>query len=181
MLVIKNKSLFVDGFSIEHHKKSLIHRLFCCNPNKETSDGVICIAQTSLVPLINIKGVKVVVTILFFLLLFYKKIPKNMSLKLTELVTRSGAGKAGKPVRVRANFFEVTRFITSNVFHYDITIDPPTASPAIYRKVWRAFEDSNGQGILMGIKTIYDGRKNVFSPKALPLGEENAMQFEVCC
>ncbi|KAG1056249.1 hypothetical protein G6F43_001845 [Rhizopus delemar] len=102
-----------------------------------------------------------------------------MSLKLTELVTRPGAGKAGKPVRVRANFFEVASFITSNVFHYDVTIDPPSAPPAVYRKVWKAFEDSNGQGILVGIKTIYDGRKNVFSPKALPLGEENAKQFEV--
>ncbi|EIE85427.1 hypothetical protein G6F46_009276 [Rhizopus delemar] len=102
-----------------------------------------------------------------------------MSLKLTELVTRPGAGKAGKPVRVRANFFEVASFITSNVFHYDVTIDPPSAPPAVYRKIWKAFEDSNGQGILVGIKTIYDGRKNVFSPKELHLGEENAKQFEV--
>ncbi|KAG1144877.1 hypothetical protein G6F37_004077 [Rhizopus arrhizus] len=102
-----------------------------------------------------------------------------MSLQLTELVKRPGAGKGGKPVRVRANFFEVTNIGTSNVHHYDVTIDPPSAPPAVYRKVWKCFEDSDGQGILKGIKTVYDGRKNVFSPKPLPLGEENAMQFEV--
>jgi hypothetical protein len=103
-----------------------------------------------------------------------------MSLQLTELVKRPGAGRGGKPVRVRANFFEVTNFGVNNVHHYDVTIDPPSAPPAVYRKVWKCFEDSDGQGILKGIKTVYDGRKNVFSPKPLPLGEENAMQFEVC-
>ncbi|KAG1056148.1 hypothetical protein G6F46_003280 [Rhizopus delemar] len=102
-----------------------------------------------------------------------------MSLQLTELVKRPGAGRAGKPVRVRANFFEVTNFGVNNVHHYDVTIDPPSAPPAVYRKVWKSFEDLDGQGILKGIKTVYDGRKNVFSPKPLPLGEENAMQFEV--
>lgn len=102
-----------------------------------------------------------------------------MSLELTELVKRPGAGKVGKPVRVRANFFEVTSFPTQNIHHYDVTIDPPSAPPAVYRKVWKCFEDANGQGILTGIKTIFDGRKNVFSPKVLNLGEEQAMQFEV--
>lgn len=102
-----------------------------------------------------------------------------MSLQLTDLVKRPGAGKVGKPVRVRANFFEVTSFPTQNIHHYDVTIDPADAPPALYRKVWKQFEDSNGQGILTGIKTVFDGRKNVFSPKPLNLGEEHAMQFEV--
>jgi hypothetical protein len=102
-----------------------------------------------------------------------------MSLELTELVKRPGAGNVGKPVRVRTNFFEVTSFPTQNIHHYDVTIDPAGTPPAIYRKVWKCFEDTNGQGILTGIKTIFDGRKNVFSPKPLNLGEENAMAFEV--
>lgn len=102
-----------------------------------------------------------------------------MSLELTELVKRPGAGKVGKPVRVRANFFEVTSFPTQNIHHYDVTIDPPSCPPVLYRKVWQSFEDTNGQGLLTGIKTIFDGRKNVFSPKPLSLGEEQAMQYEV--
>ncbi|OBZ91340.1 Protein argonaute 1 [Choanephora cucurbitarum] len=102
-----------------------------------------------------------------------------MSLELTELVKRPGAGKAGRPVRVRANFFEVTSFPTQNIHHYDVTIDPPTAPALLYRKIWKSFEDVNGHGILNGIKAVFDGRKNVFSPKPLPLGEEQAKQFEV--
>jgi hypothetical protein len=107
----------------------------------------------------------------------YFSIP--MSVNLTELVKRPGAGKVGKPVRVRANFFEVTNFTNGNIHHYDVTLDPPSTPPAVQRKVWKTFEDTDGQGILKGIKTVYDGRKNVFSPKPLPLGEDNAMQFEV--
>lgn len=102
-----------------------------------------------------------------------------MSLELTELVKRPGAGRSGQPVRVRANFFEVTSFPTQNIHHYDVTIDPIDKPPAVYRNVWQKFEDSNGQGILTNIKTIFDGRKNVFSPKPLDLGEEQARAFEV--
>ncbi|KAI9320095.1 Piwi domain-containing protein [Dichotomocladium elegans] len=102
-----------------------------------------------------------------------------MSLSLTEFVKRPGVGKSGKSIRVRANFFEVASFPTGNIHHYDVTIDPPSAPPALYRKVWKAFEDQDGQGILKGIKAVFDGRKNAFSPKVLPLGEDNAKAFEV--
>lgn len=102
-----------------------------------------------------------------------------MSLQITEFVKRPGVGKAGKPVRVRSNFFEVLSFPTGNIYHYDVTIDPPSAPPALYRKVWKAFEEQDGQGALKGIKAVFDGRKNVFSPKVLPLGEENARAFDV--
>ncbi|KAI9314758.1 Piwi domain-containing protein [Dichotomocladium elegans] len=101
-----------------------------------------------------------------------------MSLALTEYVLRPNTGRAGKPMRVRSNFFEITRFPIDHLYHYDISIDPPSAPPAIFRKVWKAFEDTKGHSVLRGIKTIYDGRKNVFSPKPLPL-VDNASQFEV--
>jgi eukaryotic translation initiation factor 2C len=102
-----------------------------------------------------------------------------MSVNLTELVKRPGAGSVGKPVRVRAKFFEVTNFTNGNIHHYDVTLDPPSTPPAVQRKVWKTFEDTDGQGILQGITTVYDGCKNVLSFKPLPLGEDNAMQFEV--
>lgn len=102
-----------------------------------------------------------------------------MSLELTEYVTRPGVGQVGKKIRVRSNFFEITTIPTQNVTHYNITIDPPSAPPAVFRKVWKAFEDLHGQSLLKGIKTVYDGRKNVFSPKPLPFGSDHAVQFEV--
>ena len=102
-----------------------------------------------------------------------------MSLQLTDYVIRPGNCTTGKPVRVRSNFFEIQNFPLKVVHHYDITIDQANAPPAVYRKVWKQFEDTGGQGILHGIRTIYDGRKNVFAPSPLNLGPENSGQYEV--
>lgn len=102
-----------------------------------------------------------------------------MALQLTEYVLRPGPGEVGRSVRVRSNFFEVTSFPTKNLHHYDVSIDPSSAPPALYRRVWRAFEIMNGQGLLKSIRPVYDGRKNVFAPEMLPLGPEGAGQYEV--
>lgn len=42
-----------------------------------------------------------------------------------------------------------------------------------------AFEKGPGRTVLNGVKTIFDGRKNVLSPKAINLGEVQAESFEV--
>lgn len=97
-------------------------------------------------------------------------------LQLTEFVQRPDVGNTGRATRVRANFFEVQSFPQNNIHHYDITITPDVP-PVINRKIWKTFEDQGGQGSLAGIKPVYDGRKNIFSPKALPL-EDNAGMFE---
>lgn len=102
-----------------------------------------------------------------------------MSLELIDLVKRPGLGKAGKPIRVRVNFFEVTAFPANNIYHSDVEFEPASTPVAIYRKVWHALEKTGARGVFNGIKTIFDGRKNAFSPKVLPLGEEQAASFEV--
>ncbi|KAI8575439.1 hypothetical protein K450DRAFT_215715 [Umbelopsis ramanniana AG] len=98
-------------------------------------------------------------------------------LQLTEFVKRPDVGNTGRATRVRANFFEVQSFPQNNIHHYDVTITPDVP-PVINRKIWKTFEDQDGQGSLKGIKPVYDGRKNIFSPKALPL-EDNAGMFEI--
>lgn len=102
-----------------------------------------------------------------------------MSLELTELVERPDTGKVGKSVRVHANFFEVGAFPSNNVYRYDTEIRPLGKPIILYRKVWNSFEDTNGRGIFACVKAIYEGRKNVFSPKPLKLGEEGYNYFEV--
>lgn len=99
------------------------------------------------------------------------------NLQLTEFVKRPNVGNTGRATRVRANFFEVQSFPENNIHHYDITITPDVP-PVINRKIWKTFEDQDGQGSLNGIKPVYDGRKNVFSSRALPL-EDDAGMFEV--
>lgn len=100
-----------------------------------------------------------------------------MATDLTDLVLRPGYGSVGKKVNIRANFFEMTAFGTSNVIHYDVTVDPPQTPVPVIRKVWAAFEDAKGQGIFNTTKVVFDGRKNMFSPKPLDLGEEHAKSF----
>jgi N-terminal domain of argonaute len=100
-----------------------------------------------------------------------------MSGSLTEFVKRPDVGNTGRATRVRANFFEVQSFPRNHIHHYDVTITPDVP-PVINRKIWKTFEDQDGQGSLKGIRPVYDGRKNIFSPKALPL-EDNAGMFEV--
>ncbi|KAI7849000.1 Piwi domain-containing protein [Circinella umbellata] len=103
-----------------------------------------------------------------------------MSQNLTDFVLRPGQGKVGKPTTVRTNFFEINALPTNNIHHYDISMGDDKAPPAVNRKVWKQFEDTEGQGILKGgIRTIYDGRKNIFSAKPLNLGPEQAGQFEI--
>ncbi|KAI8330896.1 Piwi domain-containing protein [Chlamydoabsidia padenii] len=99
--------------------------------------------------------------------------------QLTPLVLRPNTGKAGTPTRVRANFLTVTTLPTQNIQHLDIQIIP-TAPPAVNRKIWQFFESSpGGQQFLNKTKVIYDGRANLFSPKPLKLGQNDAASFEV--
>ncbi|CAG8522996.1 5713_t:CDS:10 [Ambispora gerdemannii] len=93
-----------------------------------------------------------------------------MSQKLTEFVLRPGQGKIGRPVRVRANYFEVTELPVDNIIHYDVTITPDVP-PALNRKIFEKFEEDNFIVGLGGCRTVYDGRKNIFAPRILPFGE----------
>ncbi|CAO3652743.1 unnamed protein product [Cunninghamella echinulata] len=75
-----------------------------------------------------------------------------MSRELTQFVLRPGPGKSGKTVRVRT----------------------------VYRKVWQAFEETTGQTFLNGTKAIFDGRHNLFTPKPLKCGDNDAgISFEI--
>src|SRR5438045_2671674 len=79
-------------------------------------------------------------------------------LQLTQFVRRPAQpGKAGRTIRVRANFFEVTSLPDQNVIHYDITITPDVP-PALNRRIYQQFEHMNSKGQLGGIRPVYDGR-----------------------
>src|SRR3954454_3215391 len=74
----------------------------------------------------------------------------------TEFVRRPGLGKAGRAIKVRANFFEVKSLPDANVHHYDITITPDVP-PALNRRIYQQFEHMNSKGQLGGIRPVYDG------------------------
>ncbi|KAI8099370.1 Piwi domain-containing protein [Halteromyces radiatus] len=100
---------------------------------------------------------------------------------LTQLVKRPNIGKAGTPIRVRSNFFEMLTLPGQNVQHLNIQILPDGHPPALLRKVWQFFQDSpKGQSFLNNVKPIFDGRANLFSSKPLKCGNDNiGISFEV--
>ncbi|RUS16005.1 Piwi domain-containing protein [Endogone sp. FLAS-F59071] len=100
-------------------------------------------------------------------LLSYRNTMSN--LKLSDVVLRPSSGTSGTKIKVRANFYEVTHLPQINVIHYDVTIEPDMP-PTMNRKVWKHFEDTFDTA-LGGIRPVYDGKKNLFSPKKLPFGD----------
>ena len=89
----------------------------------------------------------------------------STGLQLTEFVKRPGVGRAGRPVRIRANFFEITQLPSINVQHYDVTITPDVP-PLVNRRVFQNLVQVHGASDLGGSQPVFDGRKNIFSPKA---------------
>jgi len=94
---------------------------------------------------------------------------------LTDVVKRPDVGTAGNRIQVRTNFFEVLNLPNINVHHYDVTITPDVPPP-VNRKIFAQFVERHRVSDLKGVRPVYDGRKNMFSAKALPFDSKT---FEV--
>ncbi|KAF9357352.1 Eukaryotic translation initiation factor 2C [Mortierella sp. NVP85] len=88
-------------------------------------------------------------------------------LTLTQFVKRPAFGKVGQQVSVRSNFFEITEFKNVTVHHYDVSITPQVPPP-VCRRLYEQFLQVFGNADLGGARPVFDGRKNLFSPKELP-------------
>ncbi|KAG0371264.1 eukaryotic translation initiation factor 2C, 2 [Mortierella sp. AD032] len=89
------------------------------------------------------------------------------TLRLTEYVKRPEPGKAGKSIRINANFFEITQLPNINIFHYDVTITPDVP-PIVNRRVFEHMLVVYGKSDLDSSRPVFDGRKNIFSPRVFP-------------
>ncbi|CAB4410376.1 unnamed protein product [Rhizophagus irregularis] len=83
-------------------------------------------------------------------------------------------GFESEPIKVRTNFFEVTKLPKMNITHYDVTISPEVSS-RLSRKVFNNFLEEN-QEALGGVKPVFDGRANMFTHKQLSFENKS---FEV--
>ncbi|KAG0337299.1 Eukaryotic translation initiation factor 2C [Podila humilis] len=89
------------------------------------------------------------------------------SLKITDLVKRPAVGTKGKVVNIRSNFFEVTKLPDVIIHHYDVSISvdvPPPVNRRLFEQLIKTYRVSD----LGGANPVFDGRKNIFSPKAFP-------------
>ncbi|KAG0044454.1 hypothetical protein BGZ83_010322, partial [Gryganskiella cystojenkinii] len=87
--------------------------------------------------------------------------------KLTEFVRRPSVGISGKKVQVLTNFFEVTRLPQATIHHYDVIITPEVP-PSVNRRVFGQFVEQYRISDLQDIRPVFDGRRNMFAPMALP-------------
>ncbi|CAG8451565.1 6557_t:CDS:10 [Ambispora gerdemannii] len=93
--------------------------------------------------------------------------PPSGTRQIADFVKRPSFGRLGRPTRVRANFYPVEMLPSSNIHHYDVSITPDV--PRLNRQVYETFVRVHGAVALGGNKPVYDGRKNLFAAKKLPL------------
>ncbi|KAF9359202.1 Eukaryotic translation initiation factor 2C [Mortierella sp. AD094] len=86
------------------------------------------------------------------------------NLQLSDFVKRPSAGKSGREIKVRTNFFEITQLPDITVHHYDLSVTPDVPPP-VNRKIFEAFMNQYRDSDLEGAQPVFDGRKNLFSPK----------------
>ncbi|KAI8346593.1 hypothetical protein B0O80DRAFT_237989 [Mortierella sp. GBAus27b] len=110
--------------------------------------------------------------------LYFCKAATTMEKTLIQsrFVKRPAFGRIGQPVTVRSNFFEITEFNNTTVHHYDVSITPDTPPP-VCRRLYEQLVRVYGRQDFGGARPVFDGRKNLFSPRELPF---QSRTFEVC-
>ncbi|EXX54101.1 hypothetical protein RirG_237720 [Rhizophagus irregularis DAOM 197198w] len=78
------------------------------------------------------------------------------------------------PIKVRTNFFEVTKLPKTKITHYDVKISPEVPR-RLNREVFNRFSEEN-QEALGGVKPVFNGRADMFTHKQLPFESKS---FEV--
>eukprot|EP00795_Rhopilema_esculentum_P001647 gene1647-16114_t len=93
-----------------------------------------------------------------------------------KLLARPGYGTVGRPIKLRANFLPMKIPTYGDIYHYDVSI-VPEASRDINRAVIKKLEDNYGK-VFNGEKPVFDGKKNIYTKKRLPI-ENNGSEFTV--
>lgn len=91
---------------------------------------------------------------------------------------RPEIGKKGKQIRVRANFFEFITLPGQSIYQYEIKITPDVP-PSMNRKIFKELILKYGKEKLGGITAVFDGKKYIYSPIAIDLGENGLFEIDV--
>ncbi|KAI6034268.1 argonaute-like protein [Pisolithus microcarpus] len=93
-------------------------------------------------------------------------------------VRRSGYGSAGRPINVSSNFFNITP-PEGNIHHYDVISPSEKTLPARLNMDLVNHLMRVEAADVFTRPAVYDGRKNMFSPRELPLGPNGSQEFNV--
>ncbi|KZT65768.1 argonaute-like protein [Daedalea quercina L-15889] len=92
-------------------------------------------------------------------------------------VRRPAPGTSGRRIVVTTNHYAVD-VATSVIHHYDVVISPDTLPVRFNFEIIRRLQEVIAPAIFTP-RAVYDGRKNMFSPQELDLGETNSATFDV--
>ncbi|BFZ11365.1 hypothetical protein BsWGS_14404 [Bradybaena similaris] len=90
---------------------------------------------------------------------------------------RPNTGTEGKTISLRANHFQV-RVPKGIIHHYEVNISPDKCPRRVNREIIDTMVTAYQQKIFQGQKPVFDGRKNLYSREALPIGMEK-VELEV--
>lgn len=76
----------------------------------------------------------------------------------------------GKAIALRTNFFQV-KLPKGDIHHYDLSIAPDKCPRRVNRDVVEAMV-STYHKVFGGQRPVFDGRKNLYSSRALPIGRK---------
>ncbi|GBC00859.1 hypothetical protein RclHR1_00040010 [Rhizophagus clarus] len=96
---------------------------------------------------------------------------EEATFQLTQFARRPGVGHEGRPIRIRSNFFEITRLPEMNIVQYDIAITP-TVPRRLNRRIFNRFVAQNQGGALGDARPVFDGGKTMLAHKLLPFGQD---------
>ncbi|KIY49288.1 hypothetical protein FISHEDRAFT_27655, partial [Fistulina hepatica ATCC 64428] len=97
-------------------------------------------------------------------------VASNIASHITTIgVRRPNFGSAGRPMNIKVNAFEA-ELPSSIIYHYDVIKPDEKVMPARFNlDIIRRLQDEVAPHIFPpDCKAVYDGRKNLFSPRALP-------------
>ncbi|KAH9483501.1 Protein argonaute-2 [Psilocybe cubensis] len=91
-------------------------------------------------------------------------------------VKRPNYGSAGRAMEVYVNSFAVKDVPTGHVFHYDV-VEPDKLPARFNMKLFKVLQEQEKN--VFEPKISYDGQKNAFAPRELPLGPNDSRKFPV--
>lgn len=88
---------------------------------------------------------------------------------------RPDFGKAGKPIKLHANFFKLQVPNNHFMYHYDVEIEPSRCPRHVNHQVIDAVIQKYSKNTFLGRRPAFDGKKNIYSREKLPVGKDGVV------